>query len=224
MNDQLHAQLSALHDGELSELELRGLLKHLHQCNEVERAEILHKWGRYQVVAEALADEHGSCVASAGFAAAVGRAIEQEPAPAISSVLQQDRAASQAQSESGKVAPLWSRFAVAASVALAVVVGVQQYQLSSTGNEFSVAQGAAAERPAAGTGQAMQLAAAQTASATQQAISAAAGSDNQQQADVLRAQQRLHEYMLEHANHAARQNGQGIAPFARVANFEVDAN
>jgi len=40
--------------------------------------------------------------------------------------------------------------------------------------------------------------------------------------DGLRAQERLHEYLLEHANHAARQNGQGIVPFARVANFEED--
>jgi len=38
--------------------------------------------------------------------------------------------------------------------------------------------------------------------------------------EAVEAQERLNEYLLEHTNHAAKQSGQGMIPFARLANFE----
>ena len=38
--------------------------------------------------------------------------------------------------------------------------------------------------------------------------------------EAVEAQKRLNEYLLEHTSHAAKQGGQGMIPFARLANFE----
>jgi hypothetical protein len=79
MNDHLDSQLSALSDGEMTELELRSLLKQLENCSEAERAIQLQKWSRYQLVSEALSDERGSHAAQPNFATAVAEAIVLEP-------------------------------------------------------------------------------------------------------------------------------------------------
>jgi len=108
---------------------------------------------------------------------------------------------------------LWSRFAVAATVTLAVIVGVQQYQLN----------GAALGSSTLASDDTSSYVTAPTSEALAVQVNAQPVNANVDLAsDGLRAQERLHEYLLEHANHAARQNGQGIVPFARVANFEED--
>ena len=230
MNDRLEAQLSALSDGETSELELRGLLKQLDACEAGERETLMRTWSRYHVIGEALADERGDHLAGNDFAAAVALRIADEPLPAHSDVdakTAELAAPSGANLETAAAVPSWSRFAVAASVALAVVVGVQQYQINSSPANTSQAiagqieTGAKTSVPVALVSDSLLLASGQNFADDSQATLALS---KEQQAQALRAQQRLHEYMLEHANHAARQNGQGITPFARVANFEVEAN
>ena len=52
------------------------------------------------------------------------------------------------------------------------------------------------------------------ASATEEPMSEA------EKLEAVKAQERLNEYLLEHTNHAAKQSGQGMIPFARLANFE----
>ena len=213
MNDQLDSQLSALSDGEMTELELRSLLKQLENCSEAERAVQLQKWSRYQLVSEALSDERGGHTAKPNFATAVAEAIVLEP-----SHVQADADDSTEFDAPGIVAspggaPLWSRFAVAATVTLAVIVGVQQYQLN----------GAALGSSTLASDDTSSYVTAPTSEALAVQVNAQPVNANVDLAsDGLRAQERLHEYLLEHANHAARQNGQGIVPFARVANFEED--
>lgn len=205
----------------------------------------MRKWGRYHVLGEVLADEHGGLVASSDFASSVARQIADEPLPEhgntytdTNSDTNRDASAkvanlSAASSDTAVAVPAWSRFAVAASVALAVVVGVQQYQLniSQGAPQGQLLAAANTAMPAVVVADSPQLADVQQATgevASQLALAddltPGLAPSQEQQAQSLRAQQRLHEYMLEHANHAARQNGQGITPFARVANFEVQGN
>ena len=213
MNDQLDSQLSTLSDGEMTELELRSLLQQLENCSEAERAMQLQKWSRYQLVSEALSDERGSHTAQANFATAVAEAIAQEP-----SHVQTGAADSAGLDAPGIVAssggtPLWSRFAVAATVTLAVIVGVQQYQLNGA---------ALGSNTLSSDDTSSYVTAPANETVAVQVNAQRANAKTDLESDSLRAQVRLHEYLLEHAKHAARQNGQGIVPFARVANFEED--
>ena len=213
MNDQLDSQLSALSDGEMTELELRSLLKQLENCSEAERAIQLQKWSRYQMVSEALSDERGRHTAQPNFAAAVAEAIVLEPSHSQADAGDSTEFDAPDIVASSGDAPLWSRFAVAATVTLAVIVGVQQYQLNGAAvGSSTLASDGTSSYVTAPTSEALAV------QVNAQPVNANADLAN----DGLRAQERLHEYLLEHANHAARQNGQGIVPFARVANFEED--
>lgn len=213
MNDQLDSQLSALSDGEMTELELRNVLKQLENCSEAERAIQLKKWSRYQLVSEVLRDERGSHAAQANFATVVSEAIAQEPSHLQTGVDDSLGLDASGIAASSGGTPLWSRFAVAATVTLAVIVGVQQYQLNGAGvGSSTLASDDTSSYVATPAGEAVAM----------QVNEQRASAKTDFESDNLRAQERLHEYLLEHANHAARQNGQGIVPFARVANFEED--
>ena len=100
----LRESLSALTDGEASELELRRLLK-----ASVSDPDIAARWGRYQVAGSVLR-KGLQLSAPQGFAESVSAALEDEPTTSRSNWWQS-----------------LSRVAVAASVAGALVVGVQQY-------------------------------------------------------------------------------------------------
>ena len=213
MNDQLDSQLSALSDGEMTELELRNVLKQLENCSEAERAIQLKKWSRYQLVSEVLSDERGSHAAQANFATAVAEAIAQEPSHLQAGADDSLGLDAPGIAASSGGTPLWSRFAVAATVTLAVIVGVQQYQLNGAAvGSSTLASDDTSSYVATPAGEAVAM----------QVKAQRANAKTDFESDNLRAQERLHEYLLEHANHAARQNGQGIVPFARVANFEED--
>jgi len=213
MNDQLDSQLSALSDGEMTELELRNVLKQLENCSEAERAIQLKKWSRYQLVSDVLSDERGSHAAQANFATAVAEAIAQEPSHLQAGADDSLGLDAPGIAASSGGTPLWSRFAVAATVTLAVIVGVQQYQLNGAAvGSSTLASDDTSSYVATPAGEAVAM----------QVNAQRANAKTDFESDNLRAQERLHEYLLEHANHAARQNGQGIVPFARVANFEED--
>lgn len=112
-NEHMHTSqgesLSALMDGEAQELELRRLLRQL-----PDDSELRERWARYQLVSSILHKQQSSPVVSLAFADAVQAAVSKEL------------------SHGGNVVTKWrlgaARFAVAASVALAVVVGVQWKQ------------------------------------------------------------------------------------------------
>lgn len=114
--------LSALMDGEAQELELRRLL----QCLPDDPA-VRAKWARYQMVSSIL-HRHRLSTVSLGFADAVQAAIQKEQSFELhNSAAENLRVAGDGWRKSA------ARFAVAASVALVVVTGVQwQQRMSST--------------------------------------------------------------------------------------------
>ena len=111
--------LSALMDGEAQELELRRLLQQLPSDSAL-RA----KWSRYQLASSILHKQSHSRATSFDFADAVQRAIQQE--------------VSVEKNTAGGWQKNAMRFAVAASVTLAVVTGVQWQQRAAVNNQFVV--------------------------------------------------------------------------------------
>ena len=99
-------------------------------------------------------------------------------------------------------APLWSRFALAASVALAVVVGVQQYQIGQQEQLLANSQ----ERQQLDQKQINLLAELQAAQSAE---------------EQLVAQQRLMDYLQERKRSPL--NANSADPFAKVANFAEEA-
>ncbi|HSC76718.1 MAG TPA: sigma-E factor negative regulatory protein, partial [Pseudomonadales bacterium] len=128
MSDKSHHMvqdeaLSALMDGEVQELELRRLL----QCLPDDPA-VRARWARYQMVSSILHKQPCLPVVSLGFADAVRAAIEKEQVFELHSHTRKNL---------GFVSGGWRksavRFAVAASVAMVVVTGVQwQQRMSAT--------------------------------------------------------------------------------------------
>ena len=214
----LHESLSALADGEASDLELRRLLK-----ASASDPDIAARWGRYQLASSVLRNDlHRS--APQGFAERVNQALEDEPTT----------------SRSGWWQSL-SRVAVAASVAGALVLGVQQYPQwsgSAAPTELATAE---AEAPG-GNGNAEQetlsLPAGYNAPSRPIARTASAESgyepNQREQRQVLfvpiQAQSSqvpleevrayLNYLMQEHTHQAARNNNQGALPYARLSPAE----
>jgi sigma-E factor negative regulatory protein RseA len=223
INNQLSEQLSALADGELDELELRRLLKQLGQLTDPEREHAYQLWQRYQLLSESLQGERGSALASPSFYLQVQKALSGEAINDIAETLESGSTKDAAQLTATASAPVWSRFAVAASVALAVIVGVQQYQINgqngvavnTDGQVVAVANGVR-EVPVNYQSNGSSVSAAQHASLKSDAELSVSP------LEAAQAQQRLNEYLLEHASSAASQSGQGMVPYARVANFETD--
>lgn len=122
----LAESLSALMDNQAEELELQRLLK---ACNS--DPELKATWSRYQLTSASLRGDL-PLLAPSDFAAKISLALESEPtysaSAAASSVSMIEENTS---GQRAKSAPWWqqmSRVAIAASVAGALVLGVQQYQ------------------------------------------------------------------------------------------------
>lgn len=204
MGDQFKESLSALMDGEAEELELRRLLTS-------ESSEVDKQWARYHLARDVIqGNDQASHFQHLDISQQVAEAIRQEP------VLGQ-------QDTTNKWWKPMAGFAVAASVAMAVVVGVQSTQQVTPGldgaptsaqvvsNKVYPVQGASLQA-ADGAGSVV------TYSATDLPGGLAA---SRAQAD-LEAQKRLDKYMLRHTERAALNNGQGMVSFARVASFETE--
>lgn len=133
MTEQTHPpvlaeSLSALMDNEASELELQRLLKALDSD-----AELQARWSRYQLASAGLKGRL-PVLASSDFATRVSAAIDAEDTYSrnISSQTQAEMATSASASNVVAMPLRWwqqaGRVAVAASVAGAVILGVQHYQ------------------------------------------------------------------------------------------------
>ncbi|HCS64940.1 MAG TPA: mucA [Cellvibrio sp.] len=126
----LAESLSALMDNQASELELQRLLKAV----EVD-SELKSTWSRYQIASAGLRKDL-PVIASNDFAARISAAIDAEETysiqPSISPQTDYEQAAS---SNVIAIPSRWwqqaGRVAVAASVAGALIVGVQQYQIAA---------------------------------------------------------------------------------------------
>lgn len=204
--------LSALMDGELTELELHRVLKEVH--GDVEARET---WARYQLVGSVMRGDD-IVVSPFDLSGRVMAALDDEPALKV-----QDAAAS-----NKKVGLLGNvtRFAVAASVASLAVFGVQQLQTGTGTPQVAEADvtpvESAADMP-------MGLLAPDFPAMRNVSAGDLSGKQQQQQPVVIipikgaspgpELQAYLNGLMLEHAEHTAN-TGTGMLPFARIPRID----
>ena len=124
--DRLNESLSALMDGEANELELHRVLDQLGESPELREKAI-----SYQRIGAAIRREP-SDFAGIDLSGAIRDALADEPVP------EADKPAAESGAKSGWFTNL-GRFAVAASVALVTIVGVQSWQLSNSGGSLDLA-------------------------------------------------------------------------------------
>lgn len=234
----LAESLSALMDNQASELELQRLLKALDAD-----AELRSTWSRYQIASAGLKGDI-PVLASSDFASRVSAAIEAEEtysAPAISkSVSDQTYVAG-----SNVVAmPLrwWQqagRVAVAASVAGAVILGVQQYQTPGVNPADMGGAGtmAAAPAPAVETKAANLPSGINAPALSARTVAVQSGYESRPQESrrvmfVPRQQvapvynedvsSYVNQLIQEHTDNASLNSGQGMLPYTRVILVEED--
>lgn len=210
MSDRHLEELSALMDGESSELEVRRVLSNI----EKDQA-LCQKWARYQMVSSVLKGEtHGQTQQwrSLDLSARVSAALETEPA------LQQS-APGKKRISAALVKP-FANVAVAASVSAAVILGWQTYQGQGMNVTGPVAMSTAGGQvvggmPATGNGF-MQVS--QTLSP---ALRSGAVIPRQ---DIIRynpeVDDQLNEYLISHSSNAAVNTASGVAPYARVVGLK----
>jgi sigma-E factor negative regulatory protein RseA len=197
MSDKQAESLSALMDNEANELELHRLL------GQAQDPELRARWSRYHMARSAMRNDV-SAFSVIDISAAVSEAIDGE-------------------SIGGKKS--WVRaigsVAVAASVTLAILVGVRVYNTQLVDGADAMA--AAQDRPAM---QGVELPAITLQSGESYASyspeqTSAATRDNQQVVRVVRrhspyAQSRLQDFMSQHAEQATLNANLGVIPYARV--------
>ncbi|GAB2881709.1 sigma-E factor negative regulatory protein [Microbulbifer echini] len=218
--ERLNESLSALMDGEVSELELQRLLK-----ASAASEELGARWSRYQLAASVMRREQTAPVDS-GLAASISAAIDlEEP-------LSQEGSGG-AIAANGLVNNRWwrplSRGAVAATVAFAAILGVQQM----TDTQQSPVQGAdlvaEVERPAQPVVQsAPQPSGFYVPAPSTRSVSTATprfvpeqrggvvGQQVIQQAPTPELMRHLNRVMIQHSEQAAHVGSQGMVPFARA--------
>lgn len=210
MTDSLDEKISALLDGELSEFEFRSVLKDL-EADESRRKRL----ERYQLTSDALQRNLPPAI-DPQFSSRIMQALDNEPAilaPRTTPVL-----------ESETVNNPWKRrfagFAVAASVAMMAVFGVQ------TMNQHNPAMDPLAGQPMA------QLATPKLATPLPTPVPA------QQFAQVVEhktpsspvdaaherfVSQHLNKYLVDHSQRAAQARVQGVMPYARIITYPAGA-
>ena len=214
--ERLDQSLSALMDGEATDIELHRLLKEVS-----EGSELRDKWKRYHMVSSALKGD--AAITPIDYSAAISAAIDEEP--------------SHRQSVLAGFVGSAGRFAIAASVALVAVLGVQQLN-SPLDSVAPVSEFAGIEQvDEENVGPAIQF-----PSGFQPIINArtvSAGGNNKssqfvtpvievrQQAERNYSEAQLRAYMNDvmarHSNHAALNSNQGMLPFARLNEAEAAA-
>lgn len=208
MSDRHLEELSALMDGEASELEVRRVLGNI----EKDQA-LCQKWTRYQLASSVLKGEtHGQAQHWQSFdvSARVSAALETEPALQV--------VATKKRFSAGLVKP-FANVAVAASVSAAVILGWQTYQGAAVNvagpvavNSGTVVSGGL---PSAGTGF-MQV-----SQTTSPAMRSTVTVPRQ---DIIRynpdVDDQLNEYLISHSSNAAVNTASGVAPYARVVGLK----
>lgn len=213
-DEHLCESLSAFIDGEASELETHRLLK------QSQDDDIRQTTFRYHLIGEAMRHETHQ-LSGIDISSAVSAAIKEEPAF-------QSSATVASKSTVTRWLQPFAGVAVAASVAFAVIVGVQVFQTESVepGQQLAATNSEqAAETNAKYTGAGLG-ARPQLASSPQVATPVAAPANSlrlfqQQQRLDQATQTRIQSYLMQHAEHSTLINGQGILPFARVDKFET---
>jgi sigma-E factor negative regulatory protein RseA len=212
MTDQLRESISALMDGEADELELKRILSLHHSAQDKDG--ISNTWSRYHLARDTM---HNTVPESEfrhlDISQQVSMLISKEPLCVSEE----------------KVSAQWWRpaagFAVAASVAAAVVFTVQSVEYTNPGfnnGPLAAGQASVASRVYPVQGSSMQASTGGSSTTVgYQAIDQFPGNiAGSKAAADFEAQKRLEKYMLRHTENAALNNGQGMMSFARVVSFE----
>lgn len=223
-NSFLEEQLSAILDGEASELEVRRFLQQLDELEPGQRKNIYARWERYQRISVGLGNEPAGSLATAGFAESVSLQVASEPAPqaGVNKALQaSEKEELNSYDGAGKARPAFGmRLAVAASIGLAVIVGFQQFQINNQTEALRLANNNPQVQQLQSSDALPDEFGSQAVLAT--TVASVTPQIDEEPVDAAEAQRRLQEYLLDHANHASQQRSQGIVPFARVASFETE--
>lgn len=213
---RLNESLSALMDGEASELEIQRLLKE----SDGSGSSLQECWSRYQLAGNVLRGEKVAPV-DLGLAASISAAIADEPCLAEPA---QPSAANDS-SETGRSRwwrPL-SRGAVAATVAFAAVLGVQQIQSPQPGGDMLAEVERPAQQPVQSSPQpsgflvpTLNTRAVSTAPQFVPEQRVGSPSPQVQMVPSPELMRHLNRVMIEHSEQAARVGSQGMVPFARA--------
>ncbi|MBA6418618.1 sigma-E factor negative regulatory protein [Pseudomonas neustonica] len=204
-NEVLQESLSALMDNEADELEVRRVLQAAEQDPTVRGT-----WERYQIARSVLHKEHwqGSVDLSAGIAAA----LRDEPQLQVA-------AESAAPLKSG----LWrnmSRVAVAASVTMAVLVGVRMVNQGDVPAQPTLAVENTVEVPSFAAAGGMSTRSGAVLAGYSQQPGVGAEPLAAAKAPSAWHEQRIGRYLREHAENSAQSSSPQLVPYARAASIE----
>lgn len=189
--DMLKESLSALLDDESQDLETRRVL------NELDKdAELKSSWQNYQMIGDLMRNQVSSKM---DLTAAINQSIDNVEVPVM-----QDQPAP----KKSNWIKAFTSVAVAASVTLAVLLGVQVEQQPSNNSVLALENSPQMKAPSLVAPS--QLAASTSVEAAQP----------QSEQELQQAQQKLQQYLLEHTENSAENTGRGVLPYARVVNFE----
>jgi len=207
MTERLHESLSALMDNEADELEIRRILADTN-CEEIDAV-----WSRYHLAQSS--HQIDEPVLHLDISKRVSDAIAEE---SIQQSLQS--ATSSSRNSVNWLKPI-SGFAIAASVAAAVVVGVRGYENASPGllpQDIAQTQQIASSRAyPVGAGSFTASTGAKQPQGQFGILPSPSQTLLKQQSD-----QRMEKYLLRHTQQLSASQTQGVIPFARVASFEAE--
>jgi sigma-E factor negative regulatory protein RseA len=227
--ERLAESLSALMDGEISDIELHRILREvgIEQGYETEGAGTSEAsaqsargiWQRYNMISASMA---GEPVSKIDYSAAISAAIDQEGAHRVSML--------------NSIMSSTGRFAIAASVALVAIFGVQQLNAPDPASadviKFAEMDIDSTERS---SGPAIQFPSGFQPSIQARTVSAGGNNKTSQHlvpvVQVRKSEPRqfsetelrkyMDDIMLKHSNNAALNSNQGMLPFARVTKGEA---
>lgn len=222
MNERMNESLSALADGEADELEIRRLLNQMQ-----EEDELRERWHRYQMIGALMRDEPAYSVdLSKGIMQVLdGEPMDEVPARQVSG-LDVSHAAAPAQVEENahhRPRSGWlTSGAVAASVALVVLLGARFMESGSSvmTEEPRVASNSPVLAPLTAEAVTAPVMTSMTAADVLASNDVDTSEPVLDEARLREAQQRLHDYVMQHSQQAAMGTGRGLLPYARVTSYE----
>lgn len=218
MNDRMNESLSALVDGEADELEIRRVLNQLEQDDELRQ-----RWNRYQLIGSALRGEPATMV---DLSKGIMQALDGEPMDEVPGGLNASAGGDVpvgTTPSSGRFRSGWvASGAVAASVAFAVLLGARFMEAPESGTAPAIAAVDTQAMAAPVAQPAIQAVSADPSArvALEAAVASVQSEPVVDETRLREAQQRLHDYVMQHNQQSAMNNGRGLLPFARVTSYE----
>lgn len=199
-DEYLGESLSALMDGEASDLDTRRVLKALALEDSQNAMLMRDKWRRYQSVSSVM---KGDVICKVDYSVDITRAIAEEAIFKVNPLV--------------KILSSSGRLAIAASVALVAVLGVQQFNLPAESTDQAAGFAYIDETSVEGlVGPANQLPAGWTMSEELQVRTVSADSVEKDIYSEEDARAYLAYVLAKHASKAPYVRSQGMLPYARI--------